>query len=63
MPTNLFSVRWSGSFEFEDGDHRFTTVSDDGIRLSVDGVWLIDDWTVQGDTTNSAAALQQVFGA
>jgi hypothetical protein len=39
-----FSVRWSGSFSFEGGRYTFTTYSDDGVRLYVDGQRLIDSW-------------------
>ena len=37
-----FSARWHGSFEFAAGEYRFTTVSDDGSRLYVDGDLVLD---------------------
>lgn len=40
-----FSVRWTGTFTFEGGRYRFTTTSDDGVRVSVDGQRIIDAWT------------------
>jgi hypothetical protein len=39
-----FSVRWSGSFSFDGGRYTFTTYSDDGVRLYVDGQRVIDSW-------------------
>ncbi len=39
-----FSVRWSGSFPFEAGRYRFTTTTDDGVRLHVDDQRIIDAW-------------------
>lgn len=39
-----FSVRWSGTFPFEAGRYRFTTTSDDGVRLYVDDQRIIDAW-------------------
>ncbi|MGB0581848.1 MAG: PA14 domain-containing protein [Limisphaerales bacterium] len=41
-----FSVRWTGSFKVQrTGDYQFITTSDDGVRLSVNGKQLIDNWT------------------
>jgi hypothetical protein len=41
---DYFSVRWSGSFPLEGGRYRFSTTSDDGVRLTVDGQRIIDAW-------------------
>ncbi len=49
-----FSVRWRGSFNFNSGTYTFITTSDDGIRLYVDDVNLIDKWFDQGPTTYTA---------
>ena len=41
-----FSVQWIGSIEAEfDETYTFYTLSDDGVRLWVDGEQLIDNWT------------------
>lgn len=41
-----FSVRWSGRIRFsQSGKYQFTTRSDDGIRLYLDGRLLIHDWS------------------
>jgi hypothetical protein len=41
-----FSVRWTGQIEpLWSEDYTFTTLSDDGVRLWVDGQLIIDNWT------------------
>jgi hypothetical protein len=46
-----FSVRWTGTFWFENtGTYRFTTRTDDGVRLYVDGQLVIDQWRDMGAT-------------
>jgi hypothetical protein len=50
-----FSARWTRSIYFDAGAYRFTTQSDDGIRASINGNTIIDNWTahpVQTDTTD-----------
>jgi mannan endo-1,4-beta-mannosidase len=37
--------------------YTFSTLSDDGIRVWVDGKMLIDNWTGHGDTWNSGRAV------
>jgi glucose/arabinose dehydrogenase/RNase P/RNase MRP subunit p29 len=54
VPNDNFSVRWTGSFTFPAGDATFSVTADDGIRLWVDGVLLIDKWIDQGPTTYTA---------
>ncbi|MGD2143610.1 MAG: PA14 domain-containing protein [Anaerolineae bacterium] len=39
-----FSVRWTGTFDFPAGRHCFSTTTDDGIRVYVDGQTVIDSW-------------------
>jgi hypothetical protein len=39
-----FSARWSGDFHFESGSYRFTTTTDDGVRLYVDDRLVIEAW-------------------
>lgn len=46
LPADNFSVRWTGQLlpRFSE-TYTFTTSSDDGVRLWVDGRLLIDNWT------------------
>ncbi|WP_024460662.1 DUF6701 domain-containing protein [Marinimicrobium sp. LS-A18] len=42
---NDFSILWSGKLLVtESGNYEFTVVSDDGVRLLLDGETLIDEW-------------------
>jgi hypothetical protein len=49
------AVRWTGKVKpvYTEAT-TFTTVSDDGVRLWVDGQLLIDDWTSHAETRDSA---------
>lgn len=40
-----FSARWTRYFELDAGTYRFTTTSDDGIKVLLDGTPIISDWT------------------
>lgn len=46
---NNFSAKWQGKHYFKKGSYRFTTSTDDGTRLYVDGVLAIDKWRYQGE--------------
>jgi hypothetical protein len=49
-----FAVRWTGKIEPAiSGTYTFTTNSDDGVRLWVNGQLLVDDWNYQGATMES----------
>lgn len=39
-----FSTRWRGSFSFERGDYRFSAIADDGVRVFIDGIRVLDVW-------------------
>ncbi len=54
MPDDYFSVRWTRTVTFEAGVYRFTTTTDDGVRLYVDDQLLIDRWRVQAVASYSA---------
>jgi hypothetical protein len=54
MPLDYFSVRWTGKLTTEAGRYRFTTETDDGVRLYVDGRLLIDQWRPMPPTRFSA---------
>jgi hypothetical protein len=46
LPTDHFSVRWTGDWEFESGEYTFFAYADDGIRLYLDDdpLPIIDNW-------------------
>src|SRR5215471_6700815 len=49
-----FSVRWSGQIQAPvTGSFTFTTTSDDGVRLYVNGQLLVDNWTDHAVVQNS----------
>jgi hypothetical protein len=50
-----FSVLWSGRFNFAAGTYTFTATADDGIRVWVDGVQIINAWVDQGATIYQAS--------
>jgi hypothetical protein len=55
LPVDGFSVRWSGTISLAAaGSYTFTTTSDDGVRLQVDGQTVIDRWLDQGVSSYSA---------
>jgi hypothetical protein len=64
VQSNNFSVRWTGQVQAPvSGNYTFSTVTDDGVRLWVNGVLLIDAWTDQAPKTNTAVAMPLVAGA
>jgi PKD repeat protein len=46
-----FSVRWTRNLYFSAGTHRFSVYVDDGVRLWVDNILLIDQWHDSTPTT------------
>jgi hypothetical protein len=53
IPINGFSARWTRALPFAAGRYRFTVAADDGVRLFVDGMLLINQWRDQPVTTYS----------
>jgi hypothetical protein len=55
IPPDFFSVRWTGTIPLAvGGNYTFSVTTDDGSRLWVDGVLLIDSWYDQPATTYQA---------
>ena len=54
IPTDNFSVRWSQTLYFPAGTYRFYVRVDDGIRLWIDDLLLLDRWYDSPQTTHSA---------
>ncbi len=53
VPADNYSVRWSGQVQpLYDETYSFYTTTDDGVRLTVNGVKLIDNWTQHSATEN-----------
>ncbi len=44
MPVDDFSVRWTRTLSFSKGNYTFSLGSDDGGRLYIDGVLVLDQW-------------------
>ncbi len=53
IPTTNFSARWTQSLPFSAGVYQFTTTSDDGARVYVDGQIILNSWIPQGGVTHS----------
>ena len=54
VPADRFSVRWTGKVTPRYSEtYTFTTRSDDGVRLTVNGQQLINNWTDHAATQNS----------
>jgi YVTN family beta-propeller protein len=63
VPIDSFSVRWSGQVSVStSGSYVFQTISDDGVRLYLNGAPLINNWTDHGTTANNSAAVTLVAG-
>jgi glucose/arabinose dehydrogenase len=48
-----FIARWTKTQNFDAGTYTFTTQSDDGIRVYIDGEAVIDQWNNHGVTTHT----------
>lgn len=44
IPPDYFSVRWTRKISFDKGTYAFCAMADDGVRLYVDGVRIVDEW-------------------
>jgi YVTN family beta-propeller protein len=63
VPANNFSARWTGFIEApSSGSYQLQTNSDDGIRVWLNGVEVINNWTAHSATRNSSAAIALAAG-
>jgi hypothetical protein len=46
ISTDNFSVRWVGTYFFEGGDYLFWARADDGVRLWIDDILVLDAWSL-----------------
>lgn len=51
--SDRFSVLWTSINSFDAATYKFTSTSDDGVRVYVDGALVIDDWNVHPATEKS----------
>ncbi|RJR16489.1 hypothetical protein C4579_00190, partial [Candidatus Microgenomates bacterium] len=53
VPVNAdnFSTRWTTTANFSAGTYQFTVTADDGVRLFIDDVLVLDKWIDQPPTT------------
>jgi hypothetical protein len=61
LPADGFSVRWTRTLPFDEGDYAFRASTDDGVRLFVDGQLLIDRW-VERQATELMGQIHLVSG-
>jgi large repetitive protein len=60
---NNFSVRWTGGVMApSSGSYRLRTRSDDGVRLWVNDVQVINNWTDHSPTNNTSGTINLVAG-
>jgi hypothetical protein len=60
---DLFSIRWTGFVQAPSTESfTFITTSDDGVRLWVNGVQVINDWTEHGATDRLSSPIALVQG-
>ena len=59
VPDDYFSVRWVGTFAFDAGRYRFTTTTDDGVRLYVDDRLVISSWWAMRGTRTGYLTLSE----
>ena len=44
LPVDQFGVRWTRWMHFRAGTYRFTVTADDGVRLWIDGQFVLNEW-------------------
>ncbi|MEZ4869106.1 MAG: PA14 domain-containing protein [Caldilineaceae bacterium] len=54
VSSDTFSARWTRIEQLEEGAYRFTATVDDGLRVWINGVQIIDDWRIGSVRTLTA---------
>lgn len=63
IDNEYFTVRWQGEVQAtESGNHRFSTESDDGVRLWVNDQLIIENWTNHGPRWDQSAQISLITG-
>jgi YVTN family beta-propeller protein len=58
VPADNFSVRWTGWVEAPAaGSYMFQTLSDDGVRVWVNGALVVNNWTAHSPTLNTSSTI------
>lgn len=58
-----FGIRWTGKIYIPTtGSYTFYTQSDDGVRLNLDGVRVVDNWTLHATIENASAPMNLTAG-
>ncbi len=58
-----FGIRWTGRIYVPTtGNYTFYTMTDDGVRLWIDGTSLIDNWSLHASTEDTSAAIALTGG-
>jgi len=57
LPEDRFSIRWTGSIEIKNpGNYEFYTLSDDGVKVYLEDIKLIDNWSAHPATLDKGNA-------
>lgn len=59
---NQFAVRWTGFYKAISANNYFCTNSDDGVRVWINGVQVINNWTEHGPTWDCTANIALTAG-
>ena len=63
VPANKFSVRWTGTVTIPTtGNYRFRTISDDGLRLWINGTQRVNNWDDHSANTDTTTTLTFTAG-
>jgi hypothetical protein len=62
LPVDGFSARWSQRLPFEGGRYRFVAETNGGVRITVDGKPVIDQWQDSGATTVATGIAELATG-
>lgn len=57
LSEDKFMARWTKQIDFESGIYVFETVSDDGVRVMIDGETIINEWNDHGATLHTSEQL------
>jgi uncharacterized protein YraI len=59
IPENNWSARWTGTFPFDGGNYIFRAEANDGVRVWIDDIRIIDEWQ---DGSNQAETVFENIG-